>query len=65
MNVERVGLESKLTPQKCRFTLIWSHFDSSLESKCHFDPTSESKRLLKSKRHIRGVKMTLRIIVLK
>ena len=29
------------------------------------DPTSESKRVLKSKRHIRGVKMTLQIIVLK
>ena len=58
-------LECKLIPQKCRFTLIWSHFDSSLASKCHFDLTPESKRLLKSRRHIRGVKMTLRIIVLK
>ena len=49
-------LECKLTPQKCRFTLIWSHFDSSLASKCHFDPTLDSKRLLKSKRHIKEVK---------
>ena len=28
----------------------WGHFDFSLASKCHFDPTSESKRLLKLKR---------------
>ena len=36
-----------------------------LFGRSHFDPTSESKRLLKSRRHIRRVKMTLRIIVLK
>ena len=58
-------LECKLTPQKCRFTLTWSHFDSSLALKCHFDPTTESKRLLKSKWHTRGVKMTLQTILLK
>ena len=55
-------LKCKLTPQKCCFALIWRHFDSSSASKCHFDPTSEST---KSKRHVRRVKMTLRIIMLK
>ena len=39
-------LECKITHQKCRFTPIWSHFESSLASKCDFEPTSEWKRLL-------------------
>ena len=52
-----VRVRMQINPRKCRFTLIWSHFDSSLASKCHSDPTSESKRQNDS---IRGVKMTLR-----
>ena len=61
MTLERVTVECKLTPQKCRFTLIWSHFDSSLSSKCHFDKATIDVET----RHTREVKMALRIIVLK
>ena len=63
MAFERIRMQ--VNSSDCRFTLIWSHFDFSLASRCQFDPTSESKRLLKSKRHIGGVKITLPRIVLK
>ena len=63
MTLERVRMP--INSSEVSFYTVRSHFESFLASKCHFDPTSESKRLLKSKRHIKGVKMTLRTIVLK
>ena len=57
MTLERARMP--INSSEVSFYTVWSHFESFLASKCHFDPTSESKR------HIRGVKMTLRTIVLK
>ena len=41
-----VRVKMQINSSECRFTLIWSHLDSSLASKCHLDPTSKSKGLL-------------------
>ena len=63
MTLERV--RCKLTPQKCRFTLIRNHFDSSLASVILPQRRRPKDYQSRNDMHIRGVKMTLLIIVLK
>ena len=63
MTLENVRMQ--INASEVSFYTYLESFHCSLASKFNFDSASESKRLLKSKRHIRGVKMTLRIIVLK
>ena len=59
MTLERVRMQINFSEMSFYPDLI-GVISTPLASKCHFDPnaTSESKQLIKSKRRIRGVKMT-------
>ena len=63
MTLENVRMQ--INASEVSFYTYLESFHCSLASKINFGSTLESKRPLKSKRHIRGVKMTLRIVVLK